>query len=106
MIEFGLGALKHWPVSDDKIRLGLQAETLAGRLAAAAPTQAHVYWNGTFSETEKTVAAERGTAGVRSMPCCNRSTSCRPAKTIWRRILCFDQKYYLPDDILVKSRTV
>ncbi len=63
--------------------------------------QAHVYWNGTFSEQEK--------AGLVTVPLPGSLLDIlaelqakAPGDGI-APFLAFDQKYYLADDILVKS---
>ena len=101
MIEFGLEALKHWPVSDEKIGLDYKLKRFAeGSLLTAE--QAHVYWNGTFSETQKTVLLNAVLPG--SLDAMLQQVNELPAsKDDLAPFLYFDQKYYLPDDILVKS---
>jgi asparagine synthase (glutamine-hydrolysing) len=86
-----------WPVSDDKISL----EYMLKRFLEGCqidPARAHVYWNGTFSDAEKRAlnpASGRGTLdrvlGKLSL------AGDDLAAYLW-----FDQKYYLPDDILMK----
>jgi asparagine synthase (glutamine-hydrolysing) len=86
----------HLPVSDEKISFEYRLKRfLQGTLLS--PEMAHVFWNGTFSEAEKQrlflfadagplarVLAEMGEGGS------------------LQRYLDFDQRYYLPDDILYK----
>jgi asparagine synthase (glutamine-hydrolysing) len=100
-ILFALEALRAWPVSDEKISLEYQLKRfLEGCLMA--PDRAHVYWNGTFSDAQKTAllrtelpaALNDVLAGLRSRP----SGPDDLAPFLW-----FDQKYYLADDILNKS---
>ncbi len=84
------------PVSDEKISLEYKVKRfLQGSLLS--PELAHVFWNGTFSEAEKQrlfLFADPG-----------------PLDTVLdtmidgrglQRYLDFDQRYYLPDDILYK----
>lgn len=101
VIEFGLDALKHWPVSDEKIGLDYKLKRFAeGSLLSAE--QAHVYWNGTFSETQKTVLLNALLPG--SLDAMLQQLGELPdSKDDLSPFLYFDQKYYLPDDILVKS---
>jgi asparagine synthase (glutamine-hydrolysing) len=92
--------LKAWPVSDDKIGMEYCVKRLfAGSLMPE--DEAHVYWNGTFSHSERAALfpgtnekplhdlfenSRRGTEGSDSLaPFFN-----------------FDQNYYLTDDILTK----
>jgi len=99
-IRVALAAGRHWPVSDEKISFEYKLKRfLEGCLLP--PDQAHVYWNGTFSEAQK------------------KALLCSPPPDSLRRMLqplpessfqgdnlaaylWFDQKYFLPDDILNK----
>jgi asparagine synthase (glutamine-hydrolysing) len=84
------------PVSDDKISFEYKLKRfLQGSLLA--PELAHVFWNGTFAESEK-----------RKLFLYSDS---QPLSTVVRELrsgcalqayLNFDQSYYLPDDILYK----
>jgi len=89
---------RYWPVSDEKIGLEYMAKRfLEGSFLPAS--DAHCYWNGTFSEEQKNRlcayerkspwTAENLIDGMKS-----------PDKL--NQLLQFDQKYYLPDDILAK----
>lgn len=84
------------PVSDEKIGLEYKLKRfLAGSLLS--PEAAHTYWNGTFSEAEKRELCPYvdGTA-LRSV------LNGMPTGSGIERFLAFDQRYYLPDDILYK----
>jgi asparagine synthase (glutamine-hydrolysing) len=98
-LKLALLALRAWPVSDDKISFEYKLKRfLEGCLRT--PDEAHVYWNGTFSGQQKGRLVER------------------PAQTALDHVLgelrdrlpgdgfspflWFDQRYFLPDDILVK----
>ncbi len=98
--RLGLGMLQHWPASDEKIGLDYKLKRfLAGSLLA--PDEAHVYWNGTFSESEKRemcLTAGRGPVSALFDPL---PQAARRLGKI-NRYLWFDQLYYLPDDILTK----
>ena len=94
--QAALAFAMHLPVSDEKISFEYRLKRfLQGTLLS--PEMAHVFWNGTFSEAEKQrlflfadagplaeVLAEMGEGGG------------------LQRYLDFDQRYYLPDDILYK----
>jgi asparagine synthase (glutamine-hydrolysing) len=100
VIDLALGGLKLWPVSNEKISLEYQLKRiLQGSLLP--PEQAHVYWNGTFSEEEKGILLHVRLPGTfaRTLSSLKRSL---PGDGI-APFLEFDQRYYLPDDILVKS---
>ena len=100
-LELGLSALRGWPVSDDKISFEYKVKRfLEGSLLA--PEQAHVYWNGTFSEDQKAALVRSelppalqgilGGLGDRLVM----ADDVTPY--LW-----FDQKYFLADDILTKT---
>ena len=101
-----LGALRLWPVSDEKISFEYQLKRfLEGSLLA--PERAHVYWNGTFSEAQKRdllrLELPHALDGILGelrdqIPGCDDLSSDDLGPYLW-----FDQKYFLPDDILNKA---
>jgi asparagine synthase (glutamine-hydrolysing) len=100
-ISLGLSLLRHWPVSDDKIGFEYKVKRLfEGTLMS--PARAHVYWNGTFADEEHgsivssalPPALARMLAQMKGLP----ATTDDLAPFLW-----LDQKFYLADDILVKS---
>ena len=100
-IQAALSALRRWPVSDEKIGLEYKLKRLLeGSLMP--PARAHVYWNGTFSEDEKQslLAGEFPRAMDELLDGPERTGGPRNGLGSYLR---FDQQYYLPDDILVKS---
>jgi asparagine synthase (glutamine-hydrolysing) len=84
------------PVSNDKISFEYKLKRfLQGSLLS--PEQAHVFWNGTFAEKEKRKVfhyADRE-------PLAAILEGMLPGGSL-QRYLDFDQRYYLPDDILYK----
>jgi asparagine synthase (glutamine-hydrolysing) len=98
--RLGLAGARCLPVSDEKIGLEYKlTRFFEGSLMP--PAQAHVYWNGTFSEAQKRDlmqaplpdALNRTLGGLRE-----RLTGRDDlAAYMW-----FDQNYFLPDDILMK----
>jgi asparagine synthase (glutamine-hydrolysing) len=96
-----LAAASHWPVSDEKISVEYKLKRfLEGCLLQ--PDQAHVYWNGTFSDVQKKpLLHSRLPDSLQGMLQTLRErlidTDNSLAATLW-----FDQKYFLPDDILNK----
>jgi asparagine synthase (glutamine-hydrolysing) len=99
--RFGSSLLKYWPASDEKISFEYKVKRfLQGALMS--PERAHVYWNGTFSDEEKSELVRmplpdslRTVVGEMSgLP----AGSDDLARYTW-----WDQKYFLADDILVKS---
>ncbi len=98
--RLGLTLAQRLPVSDDKISFEYKLKRfLAGSLLPAE--EAHIYWNGAFSETEKRTFFLNG--NHRSLD--NLLAELPPASEAvgeLNRYLWFDQRYYLPDDILYK----
>jgi asparagine synthase (glutamine-hydrolysing) len=94
--RLGLRLLDLLPVSDEKISLEYKLKRIL-RGSLLSPDQAHVYWNGSFSEEEKSALLLRpAPAGVDSL-----YRSWPDARGLDRYIR-FDQAYYLTDDILYK----
>jgi asparagine synthase (glutamine-hydrolysing) len=100
-LKFGLSALRHWPVSDEKIGLEYKVKRfLEGSLLP--PDEAHLYWNGTFSEEQKKTLLRDADHrhlryALRQLP------QPSPSLGAVNRFLLLDQNCYLPDDILYKS---
>ena len=101
VLQLGLAGLRAWPASDEKISFEYKLKRfLEG--AQMSPERAHVYWNGTFSEKQKRALLHT------SLPHALDSTlgELRAhaaddddlAPYLW-----FDQRYFLPDDILNKA---
>ncbi|MGC1482867.1 MAG: asparagine synthase (glutamine-hydrolyzing) [Candidatus Acidiferrum sp.] len=100
LLRGALGLARLWPVSDEKIsREYMVKRFLEGSLLP--PEQAHVYWNGTFSGAEA-----RSLWGVplpNSLELILGELRESPApKDGVSPYLWWDQKYFLPDDILNK----
>jgi asparagine synthase (glutamine-hydrolysing) len=84
------------PVSDEKISWEYKVKRfLQGSLLS--PESAHVFWNGTFSEAEK----QRLFLFADSGPLATVLDGMVRGRGL-QRYLDFDQRYYLPDDILYK----
>lgn len=101
ILRLALKGLRLWPVSDEKISFEYQLRRfLEGSLM---PSEcAHVYWNGTFSEAQKLELLRRplppALNGVLGELRDQLSTPDDLAPFLW-----FDQKHFLPNDILNKS---
>src|SRR6185437_4293679 len=100
MLRMMRSALRYWPVSDDKISLEYKMKRfLEGCLMS--PERAHVYWNGTFADSEKRTlvncALPQSLSGILS-----ELHGRLPGSDGIAPYLRFDQRYYLPDDILMK----
>jgi asparagine synthase (glutamine-hydrolysing) len=95
--RMALAGLRYWPVSDDKISFEYKLKRfLRGSLLPA--DEGHIFWNGTFSEEEKTDFF----SGANPAPMLGVLAGTPPVAGL-NRYLLFDQQYYLPDDILHKS---
>src|SRR5208282_3428938 len=66
------------------------------------PQRAHVYWNGTFSEEEKTALLRVPLPQTLTRGILARLAASLPGDGVGP-FMEFDQEYYLADDILVKS---
>lgn len=96
LLKAGLVAARILPVSDDKISFEYKVKRfLQGSLMK--PGNAHLFWNGTFSDEEK----ERLFRFADSLPLARTLSDLRPGTDVGR-FLEFDQRYYLADDILYK----
>jgi asparagine synthase (glutamine-hydrolysing) len=92
-------ACRLWPASDEKISLEYKVKRLLGG-SLLRPDEAHSYWNGTFSAAEKAAiwrASPNG--GLDDLYRAGQGCDLRGLS----RYLWFDQRYFLPDDILMKS---
>jgi asparagine synthase (glutamine-hydrolysing) len=99
-IGLGLRSLSLWPVSNEKISLEYKLKRLLeGSLMP--PELSHVYWNGTFSEEEKAAMVRAPLPGALT-DVLGHLGERLPADGV-APFLEFDQEYFLPDDILVKS---
>lgn len=84
------------PASDEKIGIDYKIKRfLQGSLMS--PEQAHVFWNGTFSEEEK----RRFFRFADARPLADLLSHIRPGRSL-ERFLDFDQRYSLPDALLYK----
>ena len=100
-LQLAFDALQLWPVSDEKISLEYKLKRfLEGCLMA--PDRAHVYWNGTFSEAQKAalLRSELPPALDRIL---GKLRDRFASKDDLAPYLWFDQRYFLPDDILTKT---
>ena len=95
-----LQLLRHWPASDEKISFEYKVKRfLSGSLLD--PDEAHVFWNGTFSEAEKReLFGTEGHAPISLL--FDWPPSSAPKTEGLGRYLWFDQTFYLPADILTK----
>ncbi|HTT64231.1 MAG TPA: asparagine synthase (glutamine-hydrolyzing) [Bryobacteraceae bacterium] len=97
LLSLAIGAARRWPVSDDKISFEYMLKRfLEG--CRIAPERAHVYWNGTFSDAEK--RALTGAPNPDALAAILEELSA--AGEDLGAYLWWDQRYYLPDDILMK----
>jgi asparagine synthase (glutamine-hydrolysing) len=100
-LRTALAALRFWPASDEKISLEYMLKRfLEGSLLS--PERAHIHWNGTFSEAEKTALLERPLPHSLAAILKTLAGDTSRQKGLGP-YLAFDQRYFLADDILVKS---
>jgi asparagine synthase (glutamine-hydrolysing) len=98
-LKLALDAAHRWPVSDEKIGLEYKVKRfLEGSLMS--PQRAHVYWNGTFADQEKS-RLQLSNPGSLDLLLEELRQAISPTDDL-AGYLWFDQKYYLPDDILTK----
>ena len=97
MIALASSVSARIPVSDEKIGFEYKAKRfLNGSLMR--PERAHVFWNGTFEDAEKRrLIREHLPAGLDPI-----LDKAKAAGNDLSAFLWFDQKYFLPDDILAK----
>jgi asparagine synthase (glutamine-hydrolysing) len=89
-----------WPVSDDKISLEYKLKRfLEGALMP--PSRAHVFWNGTFSDQEKSKLVHSPLPPALNRLLDDLRDASRSGDD-FAPYLWFDQKYFLSDDILNK----
>jgi asparagine synthase (glutamine-hydrolysing) len=99
--KLALNAAERLPVSDEKIGFEYKLKRfLEGTFLG--PGQAHVYWNGTFSDEQKQ-ALLREPLPSAFLGLVNEIEGLPKTNDDLAGFLWFDQKYYLADDILVKS---
>jgi asparagine synthase (glutamine-hydrolysing) len=95
--RMAINGLRYWPVSDEKISFEYKLKRFL-RGSLLPPDEAHIFWNGTFSEQEKA----KFLRGADAAPMARILRNMPPVPGI-NRYLLFDQQYYLPDDILYKA---
>ena len=101
-IQLALAALRLWPVSNEKISFEYKLKRLLeGSLMSAQ--RAHVYWNGTFSDAEKRSVVATELPGTLDQILGELRAMLSGKEDDLGAYMWFDQKYYLPDQILVKS---
>jgi asparagine synthase (glutamine-hydrolysing) len=101
LTSLGLALFRRWPVSDEKLGFEYKATRLLEG-TSMSPEFAHAYWNGTFAKDDLNGLVRRPMpdslseilGSLRELPPVNDDL----APYLW-----LDQKYYLADDILVKS---
>ncbi len=102
VIQMALNAMRLWPVSNEKISFEYKLKRLLEGSMMPAEL-AHVYWNGTFSDAEKRSLLAMELPGALHQILGELRGMLTDDKDNLGAFLWFDQKYYLPDDILVKS---
>src|SRR5258708_8905716 len=99
-VRLALDGLRFWHVSDEKISLEYKLKRfLEGCLLS--PEQAHVHWNGTFSESAKAALLKRPLPGAMGNILGDLAGSLAMQEGLYP-YLAFHQQSYLADDILMK----
>jgi asparagine synthase (glutamine-hydrolysing) len=97
LLRAGRGVARRWPVSDEKIGFEYMLKRfMEGCLMPAG--RAHVYWNGAFSDEEKAALVNQPLPAALAGMLSGLSPQGDDLDTYLR----FDQRWYLPDDILAK----
>ncbi len=100
-LQVALAGLRYWPVSDEKISFEYKMKRfLEGSLMT--PERAHVHWNGTFAQAGKQSLLRAELPGTLDRTLAEMTRTAIPGDGL-AHYLWFDQKYYLPDDILTKT---
>jgi asparagine synthase (glutamine-hydrolysing) len=100
LLRAAVRSLKAWPVSDEKVGM----EYCVKRLFAGSLMQedeAHVYWNGTFSRSERSALFPEADEQPLLDLFHNSHSRTEKSKSL-APFFNFDQNYYLTDDILCK----
>ncbi|HEY2461297.1 MAG TPA: asparagine synthase (glutamine-hydrolyzing) [Candidatus Acidoferrum sp.] len=99
-LEMALQGFRHWPVSDEKIGFEYKVKRfLQGGLLPF--DEAHIYWNGTSHEAEKRLLVQ-GTSPKAMDGILGELRRIDAKGAELGSYLWFDQKYFLPDDLLTK----
>jgi asparagine synthase (glutamine-hydrolysing) len=100
-LKLALRAAKRWPVSNEKIGFDYKLKRFLEGCQMPA-MRAHVYWGGTFSDVEKQRLVKPPLPGALAAILGQYAVGQAQGEEL-STFLEFDQKYYLPDDILTKS---
>jgi asparagine synthase (glutamine-hydrolysing) len=92
-----LGAARRWPVSNDKIGFEYKVKRFLEGSLLPGP-RAHVYWSGTFGDEERRALVQ--TELPRALDSVLEELAGAGGEL--QAFLRFDQKYFLPDNILTK----
>jgi len=96
-LGFMQALVRRWPVSDEKISFEYKVKRFLEGVRMT-PERAHVYWNGTFSDAEKRQLLRWPLPDALNTTLHHLAAAGdNLAAYLW-----FDQKYFLPDDILTK----
>jgi asparagine synthase (glutamine-hydrolysing) len=101
-IRFALQLANSYPISDEKIGFEYKLKRLMEG-CLLPPGRAHAFWNGTFSEQQKYGMLRAYLPGAFDEHLAQLANGPSPTASALERFLRFDQRFYLPDDILVKT---
>ena len=102
VLRLGQSLMEAWPVSDDKIGLEYKIKRLLAGSQMPAE-RGHVFWNGTFTDPEKRLLVRDELPRALDGVLADLRLQLGKNGSDLNAYLWFDQKYYLADDILVKS---
>ena len=101
-IRLALRIANAYPVSDENIGFDYKVKRLAEGCLLPAE-RAHTFWNGTFSEAQKDAMLKVYLPGAFDEHLVQLQKMSSTRENALERFLRFDQRFYLPDDILVKT---
>jgi asparagine synthase (glutamine-hydrolysing) len=101
-IRLALRIANAYPVSDENIGFDYKVKRLAEGCLLPAE-RAHTFWNGTFSEAQKDAMLKVYLPGAFDEHLVQLQKMSTSRENALERFLRFDQRFYLPDDILVKT---
>ncbi len=99
-LQLALDAIRHWPVSDEKISFEYKIKRFLEGCRMPSG-RAHIHWNGTFSDAEKRSLVRPPLPGTLDRVL-DELQDPYSATNDLAPFLRFDQKYFLPDNILTK----
>lgn len=101
-IRLALRFANAYPASDESVGFDYKVKRLAEGCLMPAE-RAHTFWNGTFSEAQKAAMLKVYLPGAFDQHLAQLGKMPVSKENVLEGFLRFDQRFYLPDDILVKT---